>query len=92
MTSTRDETQELLNQAVANHIQACFEDSEDGDVDFFINQWGIVINIGTLETGRSDEYYVKFNIASIPPHAMKGLLQEGIDEIDRLRCTCEEDH
>lgn len=80
----KTETLEALSKAISEHIMACYEGDEPL-VEVYVSQWALVINMGDLKTGFADEYLVEFSTPNMPPHAMKGLFSEGIDEVDILR-------
>lgn len=82
-----EETSETLYDKMDKAIQAYFkknfeelEESKRGD---YIAAWVLVVNYGNLEEndGFAGDYLVEAMPQKTPPHATKGLLRQGIDEI-----------
>ncbi len=82
---SRPDAAETLYDKLDSLIQEYFKQSfkengvlEDGD---YIASWAIVVNFGNLN--RNDGVGSGYSVASMPaknpPHAVKGLLREGID-------------
>ena len=69
-----------LNVKINEYMNSIFEDSgeaEDGD---YINSWAVVINYGNMNHDLMAGGYVVATFPhKTPPHAVKGLLREGID-------------
>lgn len=72
-----------LDKLIQEYVKKNFEDqglSEQGD---YIASWVLVVNYGNLELGNgfAGGYFVEAMPQKNPPHATKGLLREGIDQI-----------
>lgn len=77
-----------LNVAIHEYFESIL-----GDVDepFYIDEWAVVVNLGAMSDGKAYEYFIESNVPHMPPHRIKGLFQEGIQEVDRIRFDYEDD-
>lgn len=70
---------EELSTKIDEYFRAWWRENgveEPGD---YINAWALVANIGNLEQRSPAGYIVETGPDNMPPHAIKGLFNEGID-------------
>jgi hypothetical protein len=72
---------EKLDKFIQEYVKKTFTDqgiNEEGD---YIASWALVVNYGNLDQseGFAGGYLVESMPPKNPPHAIKGLLREGID-------------
>lgn len=70
-----------LDKLIQEYVKKNFADQgleEQGD---YISSWALVVNYGNLDyaNGMAAGYLVETMPPKNPPHAIKGLLREGID-------------
>lgn len=80
---TSDSLYDKMDKAIQAYFNKVFEESEESEKGDYIAGWAIVVNYGNLEvnSGYAGDYLVEAMPQKTPPHALKGLLRQGIDEI-----------
>lgn len=69
----------LLETAIHNHFRQLWADGEVLSESDMITDWTVVVYSQDLDkVGTSSEYSVETS-RGLPPHSIKGLLNEGID-------------
>ena len=77
---------EDLNQSVEAYYNALWEEDDVSEPGDFINQWALVINYGNFNQDKmAGGYDFEVYPPTTPPHAAKGLLKEGIQEIEDVQ-------
>lgn len=69
-----------LQAKVEEYFRAWWAEMPEGDdPEDYISSWIIVVNYGNLRHKSPSGYTVEAFPSEMPPHAMKGLLNEGVD-------------
>lgn len=82
---------EELNAKLNEYIQSVFEDTNDSEHGDYIDSWAVVLNYGNLNSNTmAGGYLVETFPNKMPPHALKGLLREGIKWVEDAQYEIEE--
>ena len=69
-----------LTNTIFEYTKGIWIGDPDDIQGMFINSWVLVINIGDIDTPYAGDYVVEMYPECSPPHAVKGLLREGLEE------------
>lgn len=72
-------TYDALELAINNHFRQAWKDNEVLAAGDYIPQWALVIHYDDLNQAATSNGYDVESSKRLPPHALKGLLYEGID-------------
>lgn len=80
---TSDSLYDKMDKAIQAYFKKVFEETEENKRGDYIAGWVIVVNYGDLEVngGFAGDYLFEAMPQKTPPHALKGLLSQGIDEV-----------
>lgn len=82
---------EELNTKLNEYIHSVFEDSDISEHGDYVDSWAVVVNYGNMNTGlMAGGYLVEAFPQRMPPHALKGLLREGIKWVEDAQYEIEE--
>jgi len=74
-----------LSQKIEEYFQAWWAYRNDGDSGDYVSCWALVANFGNLSEASAAGYIVETEPVNMPPHAMKGLLSEGVDWVCEMQ-------
>lgn len=72
---------ENLHKIISEYFMMIYDVDDHEKENLYISNWAIVVDVSDMTTGNLHDYGVEGFPFKQPPHAIKGLLSEGIDVI-----------
>lgn len=85
MTVSYDELNDKIQAYILGLLDADIQDKA------YVNQWVLITNLGIIQGATPEAYMHEAFPDTAPFHSIKGLLMEGVNQIERFQYDDEED-
>lgn len=74
-----------LDAKIEEYLRAWWKENEVAESGDYIANWVLVANFGNINETAASGYIIESQPSNMPPHAIKGLLMEGVEWVCEMQ-------